>query len=516
VASLVAQRVRAFRLDELEATRWATPALLVALCAISALLRTRIIDAGFWIDEGLSVGIAHHPLTAIPHLLRQDGSPPLYYMLLHVWIGWFGDGEAATHALSLVFSLACIPAAYLVGDAIFGRVTGWVAAGLAALDPYLTSYGQETRMYSLLALLSIVAVLAYVRGVLEARRRWLPLLVATLVLLLYTHTWALFFCAGLLAATLAFARHRLVEAGIAAGATLLLYAPWLPTLAFQVRHTGAPWSNVPSFHDLLLGPGSVLGGDAPLTAFALAAGVGIPAVLRARGVPRDTVLALGVVVVVTTLVAWGVSQLSPAWASRYLAVVFGPVLLVAAAGLARAGRLGAIALVVVLVLWTDNSPKPDKSDVREVAVLTAPYVHRGDLVISTHPEQTSVVRYYLGGSPAYATPLGPDRDPRVMDWRDALDRMRAVSVRRTLEPELAALPPGRRVILVQPIFRDYHAWKAKWTRLVYRRSTQWARALAADPRFRHVAHLEANEIELQRRYFKPVQADVYVKRAPVS
>ena len=48
-------------------------------------------------------GIASHPLTDIPGVLRADGSPPLYYMLLHVWIGVIGgDGEARTHALSLL------------------------------------------------------------------------------------------------------------------------------------------------------------------------------------------------------------------------------------------------------------------------------------------------------------------------------------------------------------------------------------------------------------------------------
>jgi uncharacterized membrane protein len=69
------------------------------LSGLSLLLRTRELDGGFWIDEGLSVGIAHHHLTAIPGLLHQDGSPPGYYLLLGVWIRIFGDGERATHTL---------------------------------------------------------------------------------------------------------------------------------------------------------------------------------------------------------------------------------------------------------------------------------------------------------------------------------------------------------------------------------------------------------------------------------
>ena len=92
--------------------RAAAVAAVTGLVGLSLLLRATELHAGFWIDEGISVGIAHHHWTSIPHLLRQDGSPPAYYMLLGLWIRVFGDGEAATHALSLVFSLASIPVAY--------------------------------------------------------------------------------------------------------------------------------------------------------------------------------------------------------------------------------------------------------------------------------------------------------------------------------------------------------------------------------------------------------------------
>ena len=40
---------------------------------------------------------------------------------------------------------------------VFGRRAAWIAAVLAALNPYLTQYAQETRMYSLVVLLSLLA-----------------------------------------------------------------------------------------------------------------------------------------------------------------------------------------------------------------------------------------------------------------------------------------------------------------------------------------------------------------------
>ena len=76
-------------------SRWATPVALSALTALSLFIRTRQLGGGFWIDEGISVGLAHHHWSSIPALLRQDGSPPAYYMLLGVWIRLFGDTERA-------------------------------------------------------------------------------------------------------------------------------------------------------------------------------------------------------------------------------------------------------------------------------------------------------------------------------------------------------------------------------------------------------------------------------------
>ncbi len=117
---------------------WASTAgLLVFLMVASAFLRTRYITGQFWKDEAITTGIASHSLSAIPGVLRHDGSPPLFYLLLHVWISIFGASEAATHALSLVFGLLCIPAGMWAGWSLFGRRAGVYMAILFAFSTFL-------------------------------------------------------------------------------------------------------------------------------------------------------------------------------------------------------------------------------------------------------------------------------------------------------------------------------------------------------------------------------------------
>jgi hypothetical protein len=501
------------RFDALVASRWLVPIGLPLLVLLSLFLRSRQLHAGFWIDEGISVGISHERWTSIPHLLRQDGSPPLYYMLLAIWVRLFGDSEAATHTLSLVFGLVCVPLAYFAARAVFSRRAGLAAAVLAALDPFLTYYAQETRMYELEALLSVVVAWSYVEAILRAHRWWLPVFVISTTLLAYSHNWGLFLCVGLAAATVAFARERLRLFAVAAAGVAVLYAPWLPTLLSQARHTGAPWSTRPSFHDRLLSAGTVIGGDAPYVALVLVGGAALGSiVLHQRTRERREIAALLTVVGVTVVVAFIASQISPAWTARYFAVIFGPVVLLAGHAIARARGLGVATLAALVFLFAGYSVKNDKENAKGITAGTRPYLKTGDLIISTHPEQVPVLRYYLGPGYRWATTLGRMPDPLIFDWRDAVSRLKAAKEQPTIDELLATVPPGGTFVVFEPVFRDYRAWRAQWTKLVWRKDSVWSWLLEHDPRLQLVAHIRSDEIALKKNYFKPLQAFVYRRK----
>jgi mannosyltransferase len=477
-----------------------TAAALAVLVAGSLLLRTGTLHAGYWIDEGIAVGIASHDLADIPRTLRLDGSPPLYYLLLHGWMQLAGSGEEATRALSLAFALVAVPVAWWAGCAVFDRRAGLLAAAGAAGCPFLTYYAQETRMYSLVVVLSLAACASFARAFLGDRRRHLAWLGVWLVLLLYTHTWGVFLAAGMGVTWLALWRAGRVDGrdGARLGAAVLLaYAPWLPSLAFQAAHTGAPWSERPSLLHLLAVPGALFGyvASPPLL---LAAGHAW------RRAPRpEAVSVMAGLAAATVALAWIGSRIEPAWSPRYLAVAFGPALLVLAAVLSRGTRRTAALLALVAATWLVGGPPAAKSNARAVAARLTAELGPGDLVVSTQPEQVPVLYRYLPAGLVYLTPLGVVPDPRLTDWRDAFRQLRWGRAERVLLPLVDRLAPGRRVVLVTPAAPRP---RGPWARAVQARTREWRAALRDDPRLRWIARAGLARSRGRR---SPVRAELF-------
>ncbi len=504
---------------------------LAAVVVISVLIRLEGQSTWLWIDEAISVGIASQPLSDIPALLRQDGSPPLYYFVLHLWMAVVGQSEADIHALSLLFAVATVPVGYWAGRSLFNRRAGWFCALLAATSPYLTAYSREARMYTMVALLALVVVTTFLHSFAFGHRRHLPAFVASTVLLLYTHNWALFLLLGLAVAaavcgiTSSDRRQVLTDAILAFGVVVLAFSPWVPTLAYQAAHTGAPWASVPGLGALGSAVTAALGGaKALVVVMAMAALVVGGAVLRPGKdrwwVPVATLLT---VLVVAVGAAWAASQAKPSWSPRYFAIFVTPIVVVIGALLSRDGRRGLLALVLILLLWTGSlawlagrripALPDDKSNVKWLAAQFRPLMQPGDVVASAEIEGVPLLRYYLPSDVRYATPEGMVADPRVVDWRDAFQRLSQARPQTTLGTMLDGLAVGDRVFLVCPRYVSPLAagsgqtdlasgdvvpgqdrangaregFSGSWYALVQRHCRSWMEQLSGDSRLRLVA-----------------------------
>ncbi|MBN1977593.1 MAG: glycosyltransferase family 39 protein, partial [Anaerolineae bacterium] len=140
------------------------------IIALGASLRFHHLgNNGLWIDEAFSVWMGRQPVgQMLGWLARIDQHPPLYYLMLHLWMR-LGDGEAVVRALSALCATLTIPAIYLLGRRLAGRGVGLLAALILAVSPFHVYFAQEARMYALLALNASLALLALARLLTDPR-----------------------------------------------------------------------------------------------------------------------------------------------------------------------------------------------------------------------------------------------------------------------------------------------------------------------------------------------------------
>jgi hypothetical protein len=211
--------------------------------------------------------------------------------------------------------------------------------------------------------------------------------------------------------------------------------------------------------------------------------------LRRRPPVDRAVRVLAAIAVGTASLAWLCSQVQPAWATRYLAVVLGPLLLALASVVSKGARWTALALAGVALVWAMSGPPPVKSNVRTVSAGVAPSIRPGDLVVSTQPEQVPALYRYLPQGVVYLTPLGLVSDARQTDWRNGLTRLRHGRAERELLPAIGRLDRGRRVLIVTPV-PGAHLSQAPWSRAVRIRTREWRAALQYSRRLRALGEVE--------------------------
>ncbi len=236
-------------------------AAAVALLLVVAVILRFVTRSHLWLDEALSVDIARLPLRRLHAALRQDGSPPLYYLLLHAWIRVTGTSTFAARALSGVIGVITLPVAWLCGRRI-ARTDDerawlpWLVLAVVASSPYAIRFATEARMYGLEILLVLLGYLA-VRGALDRPRATnLVGLAAVTAALLYTQYWTLYLVAVVVVLLSGIVWQQRRSSGGGADRTrprgapaalgaiavgCVAFVPWLPTFLFQVRHTGTPW-----------------------------------------------------------------------------------------------------------------------------------------------------------------------------------------------------------------------------------------------------------------------------------
>ncbi len=447
-------------------------AIGVVLVLVVCLVMRFWTVSDLWLDEALTVDISRLPLHQIPFFLKRDGAPPLYYVLLHFWMGWFGTSDEAVRSLSGVFGVATVPLAWFAGLRLGGRKAGWAAMLLVATSPFAIRYDTETRMYSLVVLLTVCGFLALDRSIRNPRIGNLVAVAAVTGLLLYTHYWSLYLVATVLLWLVWTAwRGRLdwrrgarlsLVAAVVGCATFL---PWVPIFLFQTAHTGTPWATPATFAAMVSAVASFAGGSTSqgralaLIFFGLA-GIGLFGVatdrlhieLDIRTRPLGRPVAIAVVGTLAGAVAGGLLSNS-AFDARYASVVFIPLILLVALGMVtfRDRRVRGIILTCAVLLGVVSSI-PDvttnRTQAGQVAAALAAHGKPGDVVAYCPDQLGPAVNRLLPAGRYVQTTFPRSSGPEFVNWVSYAAAVHAASPGVFAERLEALAAAGRQIFVV--------------------------------------------------------------------
>ncbi len=373
--------------------------IVLALLTLTAFaVRAISLDAqSLWRDEVDALRFATAPWTEmLGNFTRPGWNGPLYFLLLRGWIALTGASEYAMRFFSLIFGVLCVPLIYALGRRLFDHLVGLLAALLVALSPYLTWYSQEVKMYTLVPALTLLALYALQRAILEGGAKWWAVQIVATTLAFYSHILAalLIPVQGLIyLAWWPLSRKRWKGALISLACLTLPYLPlvvWQAPLAFQERETGFHPYTLAQMAEILLNGWStgIIGwghvwGAALMTALAIwgAASVGLRKLKQVGGLLAWLLTPL--------LSVWFISLRQPLFTDRYLIWAAPAFYLLVALGLAslrqiQVGSTSNIAPILMGLLlaglillsganlWR-QATVPFKADFRAAAAYVADY-----------------------------------------------------------------------------------------------------------------------------------------------
>ncbi|MFA5147304.1 MAG: glycosyltransferase family 39 protein [Candidatus Omnitrophota bacterium] len=217
---------------------------LCSIVALGFLLRVyHLGNSSLWWDELMTVSRIDYPLVQVVRNLFISPFPPLYYILMNLWVKAFGNSEFFLRLPSLMFSVGSVIAVFYLARELFDEDAGFFSALFLSVSPYSIWFAQTAKMYSMSWFFAILSFLFFHRFTRDKRRVSLLLYVIFTTLSIYTTYIGfililtqniLFFC---------FNRERQVRRWLLGQALIFLFfLPWLGIFQYNaINRTGLDW-----------------------------------------------------------------------------------------------------------------------------------------------------------------------------------------------------------------------------------------------------------------------------------
>lgn len=386
-----------------QAGLWLWPALATLMLAAHSINAPQLGT-----DELVTWDVGTRSVDQVLGLLHNvDAVHATYYLLMHGWMGAFGDSHTAMRMPSALAMSATAALVALIGYRLFGRRAGMCAGLLFALIPVVSRFGQEARSYALVVMAATLATLLLLRALDRPRSwgRWAGYALC-LVFVGLLHLVALSVLPGHLVAVALRARHEHGVLRRFCVAALAGAVGTAPVIVLGLSHASRQifWVPEPDAWGLVeIWP--------QVFASALCAGAVITLAAMAGKERRDALALCATVAVLPPLILWSASQGDISYFRYQYALFTVPAWAVlAGAGLAAVTRswltAGAALTVLALLVLPDQRRMrgefqhdvPHNTDYAGAARTIEKYYRSGDGVVYVRGAPWMLdqgVRYYL-------------------------------------------------------------------------------------------------------------------------
>lgn len=154
------------------------PLLSLSSLFLAALLRLyNVTWNSFDNDEAFSWATSHRPLLQLideSFHMQGDPHPPVYWVMLKLWMMIAGESEVAIRLLTVFFGIIFVALTFALARKLFSPSAGVAASTFAALSSYLIWNSQDARMYIPAATLGLAGMVCLVHLISPARRSATP------------------------------------------------------------------------------------------------------------------------------------------------------------------------------------------------------------------------------------------------------------------------------------------------------------------------------------------------------
>jgi mannosyltransferase len=369
------------------------------------------------LDEAQSLFQVSRDFPGLLFQIAQDVHVPGYHTLLQGWVNVFDNDVRTARYLSLAFFIAIIPAVYYLGAMIFNRRVGMLAALLVTISPFMQWYGSEVRMYSMLAFVTVIHQILFLKVFKQGKAlHWFWYVLVTIIGL-YTHYFFAFVILTEVLFYLLFKRQfkdgSFKKFFVAAIVALAAFVPWL----WYVQSLGTasntqPSLGVPSSGDLFNTYAQFLFGFQVDALNTIIVSLWPIIVLLAffalqknhKVTPQAIFFVMAAIVPVLGAYLLSVT-VRPFYLSRYLIVAL-PALMILLAWIisiypVRVRRFLQIGLIVttlgLLYLQVVNPSTPVKEDYRAATTYLEQYATSRDVIVVAAPFTIYPIEYYYKG-----------------------------------------------------------------------------------------------------------------------